>query len=63
MKPFEIYIAYIPWGTGGKNRPVLLLEEYTGLVAVYTITSRCETKSAAYEPNISKSKRLEISGT
>jgi hypothetical protein len=25
MKLFDIYIAYIPWKGGGKNRPVLVL--------------------------------------
>ena len=26
MQPFEIFIAYISWATGGKSRPVLVME-------------------------------------
>jgi len=26
MEPFEIFITYISWGSGGKARPVLVLQ-------------------------------------
>jgi len=47
MKPFEIYIAYISWGSGGKDRPVLLLIFDDGKATVYPITTQYEIKTNA----------------
>ena len=45
MKPFELFIAFISWGSGGKSRPVLafLLDEEK--ISVYPITSQYGSKS------------------
>jgi hypothetical protein len=32
--PFDIFIAYVSWGNGGKNRPVLVLERRDAVVSV-----------------------------
>jgi len=45
MKPFEIYIAYMEWGSDGKNRPVLAFIVSKDIVQVYQITSQYENKS------------------
>ena len=45
MKMFDIYIAYVSWDSGGKRRPVLILEESVGNVTVFSITTRYESKS------------------
>lgn len=45
MKIFEIYIAFVSWGSGGKRRPVLILDESNGAVTVFNITTRYENKS------------------
>lgn len=45
MKPFEIFIVYISWGNGGKNRPVLAFLPGNNKISVYPITSQYENKS------------------
>jgi hypothetical protein len=45
MKPFEIYVALVSWGSGGKYRPVLVISELDGYVSVFRITSQYENKS------------------
>jgi len=45
MKPYEIYIAFISWGTDGKRRPVLFLEEDNGYARIFRITSQHANKS------------------
>ena len=47
MTIFDIYIAFISWGSDGKNRPVLVLEESAGNVTVFTITTQYKNKSVA----------------
>ena len=49
MKPYEIYIAYISWGDGGKRRPVLVLREANAQVSILRITTQYENKSAAVQ--------------
>jgi len=45
MTIFDIYIAFISWGSGGKSRPVLILVENTDSPTVFSITSQYESKS------------------
>ena len=45
MKVFDIYIAYVSWGDGGKRRPVLILEEKRDSVTAFNITTHYEDKS------------------
>ncbi|MCL1808008.1 MAG: hypothetical protein FWG31_09945 [Oscillospiraceae bacterium] len=45
MTPYEVYIAYISWGTDGKRRPVLFLEEDGSHIRAFRITSQYESKS------------------
>ena len=45
MTVFDIYIAFVSWGSGGKNRPVLILEESADSATVFNITSQYESKS------------------
>jgi len=45
MKPFDIFIAHISWGDGGKNRPVLAFILSDDTVDVYQITTKYEEKS------------------
>jgi hypothetical protein len=47
MTIFDIYMAFVSWGSGGKRRPVLILEESAGSVAVFSITTQYENKSEA----------------
>ena len=47
MKTFDIYIAFVSWGDGGKMRPVLILEQEEALVFVFNITTQYENKSKA----------------
>jgi hypothetical protein len=53
MEPFELFIAYISWrsstsqGSGGKNRPVLVLLLSEDTISVYPITTQYENKSEA----------------
>ena len=45
MSPYEIYIIYMAWGSGGKVRPVLAFIVDESTVDIYQITSQYESKS------------------
>jgi hypothetical protein len=45
MEPFELFVTYISWGSGGKNRPVLVLLLTEDTILVYPITTQYENKS------------------
>jgi hypothetical protein len=45
MNPFDIFIAYISWESGGKDRPVLVLLLSDDSVSVYPITTQYDNKS------------------
>jgi hypothetical protein len=47
MKPFDIFIVYLSWGSDGKSRPVLAFVVDDNSVDVYPITSQYENKSEA----------------
>ena len=47
MNIFDIFIAYVSWGDGGKRRPVLILSGDTENVTVFNITTHYESKSEA----------------
>jgi hypothetical protein len=47
MTIFDIYIAFVSWNSGGKIRPVLILEESAESVTVFIITTQYESKSEA----------------
>ena len=40
MSLYEIYITYVSWGNGGKDRPVLVFELDNGVASVYSVTSQ-----------------------
>ncbi|GHV41332.1 MazF family toxin-antitoxin system [Clostridia bacterium] len=44
MRFFDIYIAFVSWGEGGKRRPVLILDENSNGVTVFNITTRYGAK-------------------
>ncbi|MDR3278359.1 MAG: hypothetical protein LBT12_06255 [Oscillospiraceae bacterium] len=47
MNLFDIYLAYMVFddGTGGRARPVLIMDLEDDLAAVYNVTSQYENKS------------------
>lgn len=45
MKTNEIYTAEVSWPGGAKRRPVLIIEEKSGFVNVFKITSKYKNKS------------------
>ena len=45
MKPFDIFITYMSWDGGGKDRPVLAFIIGDDIVDVYQITTKYEDKS------------------
>ena len=45
MNPFEIFIAYLTWGSGGKYRPILALIVGGNSVDMFRITTQFENKS------------------
>ena len=49
MNPFDIFITFISWESGGKSRPVLVLQINGNTVSVYPITTQYE-KSACHHP-------------
>jgi len=44
---FDIFIAYVSWGDGGKKRPMLILEKQGNVVFVFNVTTQYENKSEA----------------
>ncbi|MDR0929937.1 MAG: hypothetical protein LBM74_09560 [Oscillospiraceae bacterium] len=47
IRPYDLFIVYISWGTGGKSRPVLVLSRGETSVDVFRITTKYANKSAA----------------
>jgi len=45
MKPFDIFITYMSWDGGGKDRPVLVFVVDGSSVDIYQITTQYENKS------------------
>ena len=45
MSPFDVYIAYISWGDGGKHRPILVYALDDDYVRLYPITTQYNNKS------------------
>jgi hypothetical protein len=51
MEPFELFIAYISWGSSasqsnsGKSRPVLVFQISEDTISIYPITTQYENKS------------------
>lgn len=45
MTPSDIFIAYMSWDGGGKDRPVLVFVVNADTVNVYQITTKYEDKS------------------
>ena len=45
MEPFDLFITYISWGSGGKNRPVLVLLLTEDTISVYPVTTQYKNKS------------------
>jgi len=49
MDPFEIFIAFISWGSGGKSRPILVILINDDSLLAYPITTQYENKSEAIQ--------------
>ncbi|MCL2081347.1 MAG: hypothetical protein FWH16_04535 [Oscillospiraceae bacterium] len=47
IRPFEIFVAFVSWGIGGKNRPVLVLLFNDNGFMAYPVTTQYENKSEA----------------
>lgn len=54
MNIFDIFIAYVTWGSDGKKRPVLILEQSPNDVTVFNITTQYEKKSETVRSNYFK---------
>ena len=44
MRPFDIFIAYVDWGDGGKHRPVLVYSQNNDVMFVFSITTKPRPK-------------------
>jgi len=62
MKPFELYISYVSWGSEGKLRPVLVMSIKGGKAFVYSITSQYASKSKAVQAQFYKIKLWSEAG-
>ncbi len=49
MEPFDIFIAYLSWGSEGKRRPVLAFITADKVIDVYKITTKYDGKSTAIQ--------------
>ena len=54
MDIFDIYIAYVSWGSDGKKRPVLILEQNSIGITGFNITTKYNIKSEAVRINYFK---------
>jgi len=55
MKPYDLHIAYVSWGSDGKHRPVVILFTENEVAVVFQITTRYDGKSESI-----RSKYLKI---
>jgi len=62
MQPFEIFIAHISWATGGKSRPVLVMEHDGNNLKVFSVTSQYQNKSANMQAKYLEIKDWQLSG-
>ncbi|MCL1859870.1 MAG: hypothetical protein FWF92_11640 [Oscillospiraceae bacterium] len=62
MKPYDIFMAYISWGDGGKSRPVLVYALDNALVRIYPITTQYGNKSEAIKAKYFEIKNWSQSG-
>ena len=59
---FDIFIAYVSWGSGGKKRPVLILEQRMSEIVAFNITTQYEEKSEAVRSKYFKIKEWQQAG-
>ena len=45
MEPYDLFVAYVGWGDGGKSRPVLILRTEGEYIRVYPLTTKYKNKS------------------
>ena len=62
MDIFDIFIAYVSWGEGGKMGPVLILEQQEDTVHVFNITTQYETKSESVRSKYFKIREWQQAG-
>ena len=62
MELFDIFIAYISWGSVGKRRPVLVFSQGDDTVEVFQITTQYERKSKAIRVKYLKINDWRLSG-
>jgi mRNA interferase MazF len=62
MEPFELFITYLSWGSGGKNRPILVLLLNEDTISVYPITTQYENKSESIKSQYFKIKDWQQAG-
>jgi len=51
MESFDVFIAHVSWGGGGKVRPVLIYRRLRDVVIAFGITSRFDSKSEGIRRN------------
>jgi hypothetical protein len=49
MLPFDIFIAYVSWGSGGKRRPMLVYRTSEKDIMTFPVTTRYYNKSKAIQ--------------
>jgi hypothetical protein len=49
MNPFDIFIAYVSWGSGGKRRPMLVYKISDSDIMTFPITTQYASKSKAIQ--------------
>ena len=47
MEMYDIYIAFVSWGSEGKRRPILIPDEKAGNVKAFNITTQYDGKNDA----------------
>ena len=49
MHPFDIFIAYVSWGSDGKRRPMLVYKKSDGDIMTFPITTQYASKPKAIQ--------------
>ena len=49
MDPFDIFITWVSWGSGGKSRPVLVVQINVNTISIYPITTQYENKNKSIQ--------------
>lgn len=62
MQIDDIYLMFVSWGSGGKQRPILVIDHDQQTITFYAITSKYKYKSTAVKKTRYPIRKWQASG-